>query len=230
MCAPPPLRLLIVLLVAGLLLSACDDGNPLPPAPPAPPASGGGTTQPAHTDLLPTATTARQPASEPSVVASADRSDQPVVTAVDVDIAVYALVTRDLAARLAPATASSLYLNQGAASGSSLEVKLDSPPVPAALLNSLGMAARFARFAEVLDRSAPDGAVVKDGAAYITLGMVSYFDANNNPLTDGVGAMTAMLRGSVYQSRTQAKGMLYTLRGGGNNWQVQAAKEEWRGQ
>ncbi len=230
MRAPAPLRLLIVLLLAGLLLSACDDGNPAPSTPPAPPASGGGTTQPAHTDLLATATAAQQPASEPSTVARSARSEQPVATVVDVDIAVYALAARDLAARLAPATASSLYLNQGAASGSSLEVKLDSPPVPAALLNSLGVTAQFARLAEVLDRSAPDGAVVKDGAAYITLGVISYFDANNNLLADGVGAATAVLRGSVYQSRTQAAGMLYTLRGGGNNWQVQAAKEEWRGQ
>lgn len=218
----PPFRLIPLLLLLCLLLTACDDGNtatsPQPPQPPA------GTTQPAAYGAPPTATPL---VSQPAPQGGGQAAPLAPVTAVDAELAIYTTVGRDLVQRLAPASFSTLYVNPYAGSGETLDTNASSRSIPAALPGALGNAS-FSDFAAVLDQNSEDGMTILPGGAYITLGEISYFDAGGQRLADGSGAASATLRGSIYQSRGAAMGLRYTVTGDGGGWRITQAQEEWR--
>ena len=198
---------LLTLAALFVALLGCDSGNVAP-------VNGGpnGTTQPA-VNHAPT------PAATPTQA-------QPIPA--DPSIAIYRAVVADLMARSDQHGYPLLYIGPRLGSGQALDVDDNSPATPPALLDQVrhlpdgsgGTASVYlATFAAVTGPS-EEGSVVKGGGAFVTLGVITY---------DAAGS-SATVRGSIYQSRADAVGVIYQFARIGGAWQLQNATEEWRGQ
>ncbi len=198
---------LLPLAVLLLVLLGCDSGNVAP-------VNGGpnSTTQPAVNHAP--APSATPPQAQPAPA--------------DPGIAIYRAVVADLVARSDQHGYPLLYIGPRLGSGQALDVTDNSPATPPTLLDQLhhlpdgssGSASVYLATFAAVTGPPEEGSVVRGGGGFVTLGQITY---------DAAGG-SATVRGSIYQSRADAVGVIYQFARVGGAWQMQTAAEEWRGQ
>lgn len=213
-----------------LVLLGCDQSTS------APVQSGpNGTTQPAVNHAPPTLPAGSSVPANPPAPTTAPMNQ----ALTDPTISIYSMVVSDLVKRSDQPTYPLIYINPRLGHGQELDTDDNSPATLPGLLTELhnlpngsgGTASvQFATFAAVTGPP-EEGSVVQNGGAFITLGEIVYSDTTgtgNASFT--AGAVSATVRGSIYQSRADAVGVIYQFALVGSAWQMQKASEEWRAQ
>ncbi len=212
-----------------LVLLGCDQSTV------APVQSGpNGTTQPAVNHPSPTLpVVSSAPSPTPPTAAPMNQ----VLT--DPTISIYSMVVGDLVKRNDQPAYPIIYINPRLGHGQELDTDDNSPATLPGLLTELhnlpngsgGMASvQFATFAAVTGPP-EEGSVVQNGGAFLTLGEIVYSDTTGTGNTHFTpSAVSATVRGSIYQSRADAVGVIYQFALVGSAWQMQKASEEWRAQ